>query len=83
MSENKEPTKREIRLVFQGSIPVPGAQEGEDLFEQLKNLVKTTDPRSTLNGQIVKMLEPCCGDKSKNQLSPGVVYYGPPGFRRL
>jgi hypothetical protein len=58
-----EPEKREIRLMFQGSIPVPDIQSSEDLYEQLKNLVKTTSPKSTLNGQVIKMLEPCCGDR--------------------
>lgn len=70
----EDPVKQPVplRLVFQGSVPVETALEGEELYRQFSEMVRNYDPKSTLNGQIMKMLEPCCGDRAKAQL-PGRV----------
>jgi len=67
-----ERSKHEIRLVFQGSIPFDTDEHAESWYMMLKEMVASQSPRATLNGQIIKMLEPCCGDKKG-------VLYGPHG----
>ena len=66
-----------LRLVFQGSVPVPDIAIAEVFYNQLKDLLQHTSLSCTLNGQIIKMLEPCCGDPKKPNLSPR-VYMVPP-----
>jgi len=62
------PPGRELKLVFQGSIPIPSAQIGELLYESLKELLLDTSDKTQLNGQIMKMLEPCCLRKKGENL---------------
>lgn len=52
--------KPEMRLVFQGSIPFELPENAETFYELLKSMVKSQSEKSTFNGQIMKMLEPCC-----------------------
>ena len=76
-----EPIKSEIRLVFQGSIPIDDIEHARSWYDMLKEMVITQSPTSTLNGQVMMMLEPCCGQNRPGQLHPGVVTHGPPGLR--
>jgi hypothetical protein len=62
--------------VFQGSVPFETPELAERWYAVLKEMVKAQSPKATLNAQLVKMLEPCCGDKSKFPLPPGVVSFG-------
>lgn len=66
-----------LRLVFQGSIPFEDPLAAEQYYEMLKDMVKSASEKSTLNGQVLKMLEPCCGDKAKNIFFPGVSNVSP------
>lgn len=57
--ENPE-FKSELRLLVQCSIPFENPEYAEMWYAMLKEMVKTQSEKSTLNGQIIKMLEPCC-----------------------
>jgi len=52
--------KPETRLVFQGSIPFDDPVNAEIWYTMLREMVKSQSDKSTVNGQIIKMLEPCC-----------------------
>jgi hypothetical protein len=73
-SEQQKPS---MRLVFQGSIPFEDADHAEMWYRMLKEMVMVQAPGSTLNGQIMKMLEPCCGKTTDGKLHAGVSYIGP------
>lgn len=60
-------TENSLKLVFQGNITISCEQAGEEFYNDLKIFLKSVDPQGTLNGQIMKMLEPCCKKReSKN-----------------
>jgi nucleoside diphosphate kinase len=61
------PFKPELRLIVQSSVPIEEILEGEELYRQLKEMLKSYSPEVTLNGQIIKMLEPCCKKKPKGE----------------
>ena len=67
MSEpEKQPAQRTpnvLRLIFQGSVPLESVEQAEQWYAMLKEMLVSQSPKSTLNGQIMKMLEPCCGEK--------------------
>lgn len=65
------------RLVFQGSIPFDDPSEAEVWYNMLKEMVKHKSDKSTLNGQVTRMLEPCCGDRPVPRFSPGVGMHRP------
>lgn len=54
------PPKHELRLIFQGSVPIEDTYDGEQIYKQLKDIVRHYHPDSMLSGQILKHLEPCC-----------------------
>ena len=58
-----DPKKPELRLNFQGSVPFETAEQAESWYNMLKEMVKSQSVKSTLNGQLYKPLEPCCGDR--------------------
>lgn len=58
-----EPFKSELRLIGQFSVPVENAEDADILYDELKMFLKKYSPNVTLNGQIMKMLEPCCREK--------------------
>jgi len=55
----------ELRLILQSSIPVQGILEAEAIYKELKIFLLTFSPRITVNAQIVKILEPCCKERTK------------------
>jgi hypothetical protein len=55
--------KPELRLVFQGNIPIENILEAQAWYEALKEMVIFQSPKSMLSGQIIKILEPCCQQK--------------------
>jgi hypothetical protein len=57
---NAEPVIKPLRLIFQGSVTVENAEDADIIYDELKTFVKSHGPDSTLNGQVMKMLEPCC-----------------------
>jgi len=61
------PFKSELRLIFQGTIPIATDTVGSELYNELKVFLLSWDPNVTLNGQIIKMLEPCCNKKPKGE----------------
>ncbi len=63
----KEPFKSQLRLVVQASIPVRSAEEGDAEYNNLKIFLLAISPDITLNGQTVKMHEPCCKKKPKEE----------------
>jgi hypothetical protein len=62
-----EPFKPQLRLVIQASVPVEEIIEGEELYRQLKELLVNYSENCTINGQLVKILEPCCKDRKEIQ----------------
>lgn len=58
-----EPFKPQLRLVVQASIPVRDSEEGDAEYGNLKIFLLAISPDITLNGQIIKALEPCCKKK--------------------
>lgn len=59
----EKPFKPELRLIVQASIPVQNDTEGDAEYENLKTFLLAISPDITMNGQIIKMLEPCCQKK--------------------
>lgn len=66
-----------LRLVFRGSIPFEEPIQAEQWYNMLKEMVKTQSENSTLDGQVMKLLEPCCGDKTRQNLIQRVVMNPP------
>jgi len=62
-----EPFKSQLRLVVQASIPVRDADEGDAEYGNLKIFLLAISPDITLNGQIMKMLEPCCKERKEKK----------------
>jgi len=62
------PFKSELRLIIQAGVPVEEIIEGEELYRQLKEMLKNYSENVTLNGQIMKMLEPCCKEKIQSKI---------------
>jgi hypothetical protein len=60
---DKQEYKPELRLIFQGNIPVANVLDAQAWYESLKEMVMFQSPKSMLNGQIIKILEPCCQQK--------------------
>lgn len=58
-----EPFKPQLRLVIQASIPIGCAEEGDANYNEIAHFLLVFSPDITLNGQIIKMLEPCCKEK--------------------
>ncbi len=52
-----------LRLICQLSVPVPDVATGDKFYEQIKVIVQSQSPKCTLNGQLLLMLEPCCGER--------------------
>jgi len=46
---------------------VDDATTGAKVYQQLKNLVKGWSNQSTINGQILQQMEPCCNGAKKEQ----------------
>lgn len=61
------PTKLELRLTIQGSIPVDDIYQGEELYNALKKFIKNYSDRSILSGQVTKHLELCCQPPAKEK----------------
>ncbi len=59
----KEIFKPQLRLVVQASVPITSAEEGDAEYENLKVFLLAISPDISLNGQLMKMLEPCCKKK--------------------
>jgi len=62
-----------LRLQIIISVVIPDAATGEDMYNTLKENLRSQVKDISISGNIVKMLEPCCGPKPKNQLSQGVA----------
>jgi len=58
-----DPKKPELRLIMQCSIPIEEIAEGEAFYDTMKEIMQNHSDKSTVNGQIIKMLEPCCNKK--------------------
>lgn len=58
-----EPFKPQLRLIIQASIPIEIIETGEAEYNNLRIFLLAISPDITLNGQIMKMLEPCCKKK--------------------
>lgn len=67
MSEEKqianEPIIKPLRLTFQGSITIETAEDADIVYDELKIFIKNYGRDCTLNGQIIKPLEPCCSER--------------------
>lgn len=70
MTEPKKEFKPQLRLIVQASVPVPSAEYGEAEYDSLKIYLLAISPDVTLNGQIIKMLEPCCKDRKESESKP-------------
>ena len=58
-----EPFKQEMVLVMRCVVHIEEKLEGEELYRQLKEMLKNFDPRVQVFGQINEFLEPCCEKK--------------------
>lgn len=53
-----------LRLNLQCSLVVESESEAIDLYEEIGTFVKGVKPSAIISGNILKMLSPCCGDKT-------------------
>jgi hypothetical protein len=60
---DKPTPQTELRLVFQGSIPSDNIEDLIHTYTNLKAFVKGFHLKATINGQLVKLLEPCCNER--------------------
>lgn len=60
-----EPIIEPLRLCIQASVPISTAAEAEIVYDSLKKFLLAISPDITLNGQVMKALEPCCKKKPK------------------
>ena len=65
MQDPNEQSETQFRLTVQANIPLKVAENGESIYKTLKNFVQNVNKESVINGQIMKMMEPCCGKKGK------------------
>lgn len=73
------PIIQPLRLVVQCSIPIETPEQGEAEYENLKVFLLAISPDITLNGQIIKILEPCCKKPNiKTLAGPGKKTKGDP-----
>ena len=61
---DKPAFKPELRLIIQASVPVEEIFEADEIYKQLKILLKNYNENVTINGQILKNLQPCCREKN-------------------
>jgi hypothetical protein len=61
MDPNAKP--QPLRLNVQCSFTVKSEEHATELFEKIGVSLKTIAELSTIGGQIMKMLGPCCGEK--------------------
>lgn len=71
------------RLVFQGSIPIEDREHALQWYNMLKEMMVSQSAKSTLNGQIITMLDPCCSKSVGQNLNTGVQNTGPSRDLRL
>lgn len=64
---NKDPYKPQLRLVVQASIPIDYIPQAEAEYNNLRIFLLAISSGITLNGQVVKMLEPCCKDRKESK----------------
>ena len=62
-----EPIIKPLRLTMQCSIPVVSAEDAEITYDQIKIFLQTLDPKFTLNGQVIKLMEPCCEKQKRKE----------------
>lgn len=60
-----EPIIKPLRLLFQGSITIENAEDADIVYDELKIFIKKYGRDCTLNGQVIKPLEPCCKEKKE------------------
>ena len=60
-----EPFKPQFRLIIQASIPIDMPEIGEAEYNNLRIFLLAISRDITLNGQIMKALEPCCKKKQE------------------
>ena len=63
-----EPFKPEMFLQLHARIPIEEKIEGEELYRQLKEMLKNYSEKINLWGQINETLEPCCTDKIQSKI---------------
>jgi hypothetical protein len=73
MANEKPEFKPVLRLQIVISMVVADTPTGEDCYRDLKVSLSLAWPGISISGNIVKMLEPCCGPKPQNPLSTGVA----------
>lgn len=61
-NQHKKKWEPSCRLMINISYTVPDIKAGEELYDLIKNQHKD-DPGIQISGQIMRFLEPCCGEK--------------------
>ena len=57
----EETIKPKMHLIIQANIPLEEIIEGEEIYKQLKEIFSNLSEDSKVSGQIIKILESCCG----------------------
>jgi hypothetical protein len=63
MTEEKKQFVPELTLTIHARIPIDEEFEGDQLYDQLKEIIVNYCGKSSVHGEIHKMLEPCCNDQ--------------------
>ncbi|MBA7611865.1 hypothetical protein ES703_19096 [subsurface metagenome] len=63
----QDPITQPLRLIVQASIPIETHIQGELEYDNLKIFLLAISPEITLNGQVIKRLEPCCKKKQETK----------------
>lgn len=63
--DKTHPSTQDLRVMFQGSVTVDTPEAGQRFYIQLKNMLQGYSKKVTLNGQLLKMFEPCCRPPAK------------------
>jgi hypothetical protein len=59
-----QPDYSVLRLTFRGVIRVATIDSGTIIYNQLKNNLLSIDPHCMFSGEILRVLDPCCGQTS-------------------
>jgi hypothetical protein len=62
----------ESRLMISISVPLASPEVGGAVYQVVKDEIIRALPEAMISGQVVKFLEPCCGQKGKNVPIPSV-----------
>lgn len=58
MEQNRQ---QPLRLIFQGNFTVENEKHASEIYDDLKIFVQSIQKQVMITGQLMRLLDPCCG----------------------